>query len=189
VALRFGCWSKPRCGLNDLPDSQVGQAYWQSQCRNNMQLTAYPIHMVSGQQTVSSCECNCQNSSGRKKLASWRSTSQHFTREERPMCPAHEAVEYIGELFAMERAATSAGDGPEQRHALRQAQAPPILDKIRVRRARTRISPETRRTQAFDTVQPVLAARTRFSSENFGIGRSSIPRRPTNIPFGDSSGV
>jgi Transposase IS66 family len=101
------------------------------------------------------------------------------------MCPAHEAVEYIGELFAMERAASS----PEQRHARRQAQAPPILDKIRVRRARTQISPETRRTQAFDTVQPVLAARTRFSSENFGIGRSSIPRRRTNIPFGDSSGV
>ena len=44
---------------------------------------------------------------------------------------AHEAVEYIGELFAIERAATEAGDDPDQRHARRQSQAPPILDKIR----------------------------------------------------------
>ena len=44
---------------------------------------------------------------------------------------AHEAVEYIGELFAIERAATEAGDDPEQRQARRQSQAPPILDKIR----------------------------------------------------------
>lgn len=44
---------------------------------------------------------------------------------------AHEVIEHIGELFAIERAATEAGDNPEQRQARRQAQAPPILDKIR----------------------------------------------------------
>ena len=44
---------------------------------------------------------------------------------------AHEALEMIGELFAIERAATEAGDDYEQRRMRRQSQAPPILDKIK----------------------------------------------------------
>ena len=44
---------------------------------------------------------------------------------------AHDALEMIGELFAIERAATEAGDDHEQRRARRQSQAPPILDKIK----------------------------------------------------------
>jgi hypothetical protein len=43
---------------------------------------------------------------------------------------AHEALEYIGQLFTIEREATEAGDDPDQRLERRRAQAQPILDQI-----------------------------------------------------------
>lgn len=44
---------------------------------------------------------------------------------------AHEAVERIGELFAIERAASEAGDSPPERGQRRQREARPILDAFR----------------------------------------------------------
>ena len=44
---------------------------------------------------------------------------------------AHEAVERIGELFAIERAASEAGDSPPERGKRRQQEARPILDALR----------------------------------------------------------
>ena len=44
---------------------------------------------------------------------------------------AHDALEMIGELFAIERAATEAGDDHKQRRARRRSQAQPVLDKIK----------------------------------------------------------
>ncbi|MBK8069808.1 MAG: IS66 family transposase [Rhodanobacteraceae bacterium] len=44
---------------------------------------------------------------------------------------AHEAVERIGELFAIERAASEAGESPPERGKRRQRDARPILDAFR----------------------------------------------------------
>lgn len=44
---------------------------------------------------------------------------------------AHEAVERIGELFAIERVASEAGDSPPERGKRRQQEAGPILDGLR----------------------------------------------------------
>ena len=44
---------------------------------------------------------------------------------------AHEALERIGELFAIERTATEAGDSPPERGKRRQHEARPILDSFR----------------------------------------------------------
>lgn len=45
---------------------------------------------------------------------------------------AHEAVEHIGELFAIERASSEAGESPPERGKRRQREARPILDAFRV---------------------------------------------------------
>jgi len=44
---------------------------------------------------------------------------------------AHEAIEQIAALFAIERDASAAGDSPEQRQARRKAQAAPVLKAFR----------------------------------------------------------
>ena len=45
---------------------------------------------------------------------------------------AHEAIEQIGELFAIERAASEADDSPEQRCARRLRESKPLLDDFKV---------------------------------------------------------
>ena len=100
---------------------------------------------------------------------------------------AHEAVERIGELFAIERAASEAGDSPPERGKRRQRDARPILDGFRIwcDDALRELLPKSPTAQAIGYTLKHWAALTRYLDDGaIAIDNNAAERALREIAVG-----
>ena len=100
---------------------------------------------------------------------------------------AHEAVERIGELFAIERAASEAGDSPPERGKRRQRDARPILNGFRIwcDDALRELLPKSPTAQAIGYTLKHWAALTRYLDDGaIAIDNNAAERALREIAVG-----
>ena len=80
---------------------------------------------------------------------------------------AKEALDLIGELYAIEKRARERGLTPEERRALREAHAPPVLERLRawLERQQAEALPQSPLAKALNYTRAQWAALTRFLSD------------------------